>query len=102
MSAPKQIMTPETARVLTERLANIKAVAQFDQPGEPQSATLAHSLTDLEQSFRAVSEVLLPRLLDESATTEQLNDALLDIGEELRHILYHIKDTKFFGYLFDG
>ena len=33
--------------------------------------------------------------------SEQLNDVLLDIGEELRHVLYHIRDPKFFSYLYD-
>lgn len=101
MTMPKQLMTPDAAHFLTERLALIKTVSKFDQPGEPQSATLAHSLTDLEKSFRTVTDVLLPRLLDRTVTPEQLNDALLDVGEELRHILYHIRDPKFFGYLFN-
>jgi SUMO ligase MMS21 Smc5/6 complex component len=97
------LLTPEVARVLTERLTRISSVCQFDQPGEPQAATIAHSLSDLEQSFRTTLDTLLPKLLDESLTPEQLNDVLLEIGEELRHVLYHVRDPKFFGYLFaDG
>lgn len=95
------LMTQEAARQLSERLARLKTVSQFDQPREPQAATLAHSLTDLEQSFREILETLLPKLLDPSLNSDQLNDVLLDIGEELRHILYHIKDPKFFQYLID-
>lgn len=102
MNASRPLMTPEAALRLTERLARVKSVSQFDQPGEPQAATLAHSLTDLEKSFREIVETLLPRLLDESLASDQLNDVLLDIGEELRHVLYHIKDPKFFGYLTDN
>jgi hypothetical protein len=94
-------MTPTSVARLIERLSQVPSVSQFDQPGEPQSATLAHSLTDLEESFRAVVEVLLPKLLDNSLSPDQLNNVLLDIGEELRHVLYHIRDPKFFAYLFD-
>lgn len=101
MTASHSLMTPEVARRLTERLSRLKSVSQFDRPGEPQAATLAHSLTDLEKAFREVLEALLPRLLDESLGPEQLNDVLLDIGEELRHVLYHIRDPKFFDYLID-
>ncbi len=101
MTRSKLLMTPEAARRLTDRLARLKSVSQFDRPGEPQSATLAHSLTDLEKSFREILEELLPKLLDGSLDSEQLNDVLLDIGEELRHVLYHIKDPKFFDYLID-
>lgn len=99
MKKSHRLMTPEVAQRLTERLARIQAVSQFDRPGEPQSATLAHSLTDLEESFRELLETLFPKLLDESLSSEQLNDVLLDIGEELRHVLYHIRDPKFFGYV---
>jgi hypothetical protein len=91
-------LTPEQARLLTERLRPI--VSRYDQPGEPQSATMVHAFTDLEKSFQTFLDVLLPKLLDPSATTDQLNDTLSDIGEEFRHILYHIRDVKYFGYLF--
>lgn len=101
MNRSRPLMTPEAAQLLTERLSTIKAVSQFDRPGEPQAATLAHSLTDLEKSFLKITETLLPKLLDESLNPARLNDVLLDIGEELRHVLYHIKDPKFFGYLRD-
>jgi hypothetical protein len=92
-------LTPDAALRLAERLARLKAVSQFDVPGEPQAATLVHSMTDLEGSFRTILDVLLPKLLNASVDTDELNDVLLDIGEELRHVLYHIRDPKFFGYL---
>lgn len=101
MNASKFQMTPDAARRLAERLSHLKSVSQFDMPEEPQAATLAHSLTDLEKAFREVVDVLLPRLLDETLESDQLNDVLLDIGEELRHVLYHIRDPKFFDYLTD-
>jgi hypothetical protein len=47
-------------------------------------------------------DALLPRLLNDSLEPDELNEVLLDIGEELRHVLYHIRDPKFFGYLIDG
>ena len=101
MKTSRLLMTPENARQLAERLQRLESVTQFDQPGEPQAATLVHSLTDLEKSFREITDALLPRLLNKSLGPEQLNDVLLDIGEEFRHVLYHIKDPKFFGYLID-
>jgi hypothetical protein len=101
MNRSTLIMTPEVALRLMDRLSKVKSVSRFDRPGQPESGTLAHSLTDLEQSFREILDVLLPKLVDESLTPDQLNDVLLDVGEELRHVLYHIKDPKFFGYLLE-
>jgi hypothetical protein len=94
-------MTAEGIGKLTERLKKIGAVSQFDRPEEPQAATLAHSLKDLEKSFREILDTHLPKLLDETIQDDELNDVLLDIGEELRHVLYHIKDPRYFSYLHD-
>jgi|SRR6185437_5132619 len=93
-------MTSEKMLLLAARLQSIKSVSRYDVPGEPQSSTMAHAFTDLEQSFRQFVEVLLPKLLDPSTNADEATDILLDIGEEFRHILYHIRDVKYFGYLF--
>ena len=101
MNSRTKLLTPEAGRLLTERLSRIPAVRKFDLPGEPQAATIAHALSDLEESFRTTLEHLLPRVVDSQLTSDELNDVLLDIGEELRHILYHVKDPRFFDYLFE-
>lgn len=41
----------------------------------------------------------LPKLFSERLNEEQIDDLLHKIGEEIRHILYHIKDPKFYEYL---
>ena len=37
--------------------------------------------------------------MNDRASPEEILDALLEIGEEFRHILYHINDPKFYKYL---
>lgn len=82
---------------------HLPSVGQWDWPGEPLTGTLAHALLDLEQPFCTTLDELLPKLLDETLTAEQLDDVLFGIREELRHVLYHVKDTKFFSHmLFDA
>ncbi|MDX2362004.1 MAG: hypothetical protein QNK23_14435 [Crocinitomicaceae bacterium] len=87
--------------ILTKALQTSKKVNSFDEPNEPQSSVLAHSLLDCQESFKEVSENLIPKLFIEGASTEELEDALHDIGEELRHVLYHINDAKFYSYLIE-
>jgi hypothetical protein len=99
MSDQQRILSSRAAKELADRLGEIASVAQFDLPNEPQGSTVANALSDLEDSFSAVLNDLLPKLLDQTKSAEELDTVLLDIGEELRHILYHIKDTKYFGYL---
>jgi hypothetical protein len=87
--------------LLTQRLRNVPAVARLDAPNEPQASTIAYSLAELERSFREVVNNQLPRLLDQTLGERQLYETLLDIGEEFRHILYHLKDAAFYSYLVD-
>ena len=99
MNSQQKLMTAGSAKDLADRLAKVPSVSQFDLAGEPQGSTIAHALSDLEDSFSLVLSDLLPKLLDQTKSADELDDLLLDVGEELRHILYHIKDTRYFGYL---
>jgi hypothetical protein len=102
MKKHKKLLTPTRVVRLANRLSHIPEVAQFDMPGEPQGDTLAHALSHWEDSFAAILDELLPKLVkEEAASAEQTNDILHDLGDQLRHILYHIRDTKYFRYLLD-
>lgn len=76
----KELNEFQKLKKLAEKLQKYKYISKFDSDNEPEAWRLAHSLSDLEAVIQ---------------------NALLDIGEELRHILYHIKDPKFFDYLFE-
>jgi hypothetical protein len=84
---------------LAQRLSLLPSITKWDTPGEPQAHTMALGLHDVEQSCRRLVEELLPALRAGPPDAEALNDTLLDVGEELRHIYYHAKDIKFFAYL---
>ena len=90
----------EKIKQLAEKLQKYECVSKFDSDDEPEAWRLAHSLSDLEQSFKRVLDNYIPALC-EADNEEAVHNALLDIGEELRHILYHIKDPKFFAYLLE-
>ena len=86
---------------LAQLLSRCRDVARFDKGDESEAWTLAHAFSDLEESFSRVLEDQLPRLSAGELGEAETYALLLDIGEELRHIIYHIKDPKFYGYLFD-
>ncbi len=83
---------------LAERLSKCAEVTRFDGQ-EKEAWTLAHAFADLEESFRVFLDDQLPKLAQENLEPEEMHDLLLDIGEEFRHILYHIQDPKFYRYL---
>ena len=67
-----------------------------DRYGPEEPETLAHAFSDIEESLRKFLDQQLPKLADSSLQGEQLEDLLLDISEEFRHILYHLHDPEFF------
>lgn len=85
--------------VIADKLKKSKKVNSLDRPNESESETLAHAFLDIDESCRILTNELFPKLEFASLSEEEINELLLDIGEELRHILYHIKDPKFYGYL---
>lgn len=98
--APKRVLqSPDEIVSLAQRLTRVPDVSSFDEQDEPEAWALAHTLSDLEESFETALHKLMPKLVRPGITNEELDDVLLDIGEELRHILYHIENSKFYGYL---
>lgn len=85
---------------IAERLSKLPEVTRYDKGEHKEAWDLAHSFLDLEESFTKYKEDHLPKLTKQNLSDKELNDALLDIGEEFRHILYHIANPKFYEYLF--
>lgn len=97
----KKLLTIDRLMQLEQRLSKIPEIAQFDKPAEPQGHTLTHALAGWEDSFSRFLTELLPKLLNEKATNHELIDTVHDIGDELRHVLYHVHDVKYFRYLLE-
>lgn len=89
-------------RRLADVLSRCGSVTQFDTDSEKEAWTLAHCFADLEASFRAVLHQHLPALLsNDSLSPQDVGRVLHEIGEEFRHILYHVRDPRFYRYLLD-
>ena len=84
---------------LADKLSKCPEVSRYDTRDFPESSTLAHAFWDLEESFRKVLDVHLVKLVNEDLDPAAVNSILHDIGEEFRHILYHIKDPLYYRYL---
>jgi hypothetical protein len=59
----------------------------------------ADSLVDIRRSSESLSSELLPKLLTQRPESAEFDDTLDDIAEELRHIYYHIANTRLFNYI---
>lgn len=82
-------------------LKNNKKIAKFDDENGEEADRIAHSLIDIKDSFKDIYEKYVPLLENGNLNESKIDDVLLDIGEEFRHILYHIADMKYYNYLQD-
>ncbi len=72
--------------IIATTLRKSEKVNSHDSEEEKESETLAHSLLDMEESFKVILNELLPRLRTNNLSGEEVDDVLLDLGEEFRHM----------------
>ncbi|MCY7412777.1 MAG: hypothetical protein LH471_07040 [Salinibacterium sp.] len=86
---------------LFERSPRVRRLAAETDPAsiEDVASEAADSLVDIHRSAELLSSELLPRLQSQEPESAEFDDTLDDIAEELRHIHYHIVNTKLFDYV---
>lgn len=85
-------------QIIRDNLEKCKRITRHSTTEENQADTLANALIDIEESIQRINEQI-PKLYLKILTENEVDDLILDIGEELRHVLYHINDTRVYDYL---
>ncbi len=83
---------------LAKLLEGSTRVCTFGSKEDPEAWALAHALVDISESCDRICRSLLPALMS-AKEQHEIEGVLLDIGEELRHVLYHVKASRFYRYL---
>jgi hypothetical protein len=87
----------EEVRKLSSKIKNSNVIKKNLPKWEHEADVIAIALLEIKQSFEKIYKDYIYRFDNENKP----DDILLDIGEEFRHVLYHIKDMNYFSYLFD-
>lgn len=83
-------------RTLVEVLAQSPRVARFDSENFVEADALANAIVDMEKTFKVLIADVFPKLLASIGSAEATDEALWEMRDNLRHIVYHIKDCKTF------
>jgi hypothetical protein len=86
-------------KCLVNNFRKLDKINSYDSDKEKESDTLANAILDIAESSSLIVNELVPKLTANDISESQIEDILHEIGEEFRHILYHIKDSKYYGYL---
>jgi RHS repeat-associated protein len=85
---------------LAKLFERVERLRTFGSHEDPESWALAHTLVDISESCEKICRSMVPALM-RTQDEQAIEDSLHDIGEELRHIHYHIKLSRFYRYLQD-
>jgi hypothetical protein len=88
----------EKLNVVKRNIEKCERVTKHSTNEESQVDTLANALLDIDESIQILKEQISKLYLNDLAK-DDVEDLILDIGEELRHIIYHINDTRVYDYL---
>ncbi len=94
------LSSTEAMKALAARLERCTQIASLNDDGHNEAWTLTHSLSDLAASSEAYLKVL-PTLVDERLEGDRLVQQLIDVVNELQHMLYHLEDPRFFRQLLE-
>jgi len=86
---------------LVKKLSESSTLRKLDRPNERGAETFAHALLDMSESFKKVESELLPKI-ERAEHDSEIEDAIFQIREEVRHILYHVKDAGLFEDILEG
>ncbi|MDZ4865242.1 MAG: hypothetical protein SGJ01_17620 [Gemmatimonadota bacterium] len=89
---------------LVKQLSAAPKLIELGKPLGPEgtdelATELAAGLMDVRRSSDRIFRELLPRLHELQPTDEDFADVLHAIGEEYRHIYYHLRHTRFYDYV---
>jgi hypothetical protein len=95
----------DRVKALAQRLRSLRVVEaaarrRANGSVDEEAWQIATGIADIEESTHRLFGEIVPRLL--RAESEEEASGLLElVGEEYRHIMYHIRDTKLFDFIAD-
>lgn len=96
MTIQRYLGTAEEIKSLSKYLLNCQYLQKITTQTDKEAWDLALTLSEFEESFGKFLCDQLPNLIRHQKDKSKLDDLLLEIREELKHVLYHILDSDFF------
>jgi hypothetical protein len=84
-------------QTLADALARFQLLAGYAgrTPDEPVEWETSYTVCEIMRSLRKIEKEYLPALIS-AVDRDRANDALHELREELRHVIYHINDSTYF------
>lgn len=91
----------DKTNALAMRIPDSGAVSHLSDEGHDESHAVAHFLVELAEFSLNITQLVGKVMPFKTMRREDIEDALTDIGEEIRHLTILISTTRYYGYLTD-
>lgn len=81
---------------ISDMLRKCAAVTRHDSSGHSEADAIAHAVLDMESTFVFLKNEVFPKLSSGALSGDDAVEVLWEIRDQLRHIVYHIRDCKSF------
>jgi hypothetical protein len=88
----------EATQTLATVLAVLPAISKVGTAQEPGAWIVAYALADIVDTCSRLT-AHVESLKSHSLTPEAVHTAVVEIGEDLRHILYQVQASRYYDYL---
>jgi hypothetical protein len=88
----------EKLSLVAKNLAKKKNLTSNKDSNEDQIQTMSHGLVDIEEAIKGM-DVLIKKLYMTVLSEDEVDEILTDIGDDLRHLIYHVRDMEYYEYL---
>lgn len=93
MKEPTVHHTAAKIVALENLLSQFDVIRQYDGDGELEASRIANGVYDIISSAEAIKHILKT---ENPSDQDKMIDMLMEVGEHLRHIDYHLRDMRFF------
>lgn len=91
---------PADVKQLAEQLSSLDIISKMDLDGDSEAWKMAIAFADISDSFARFNDELLPELVS-SRRDQDIKNVLVEIGDEFRHVIYHVFELGFYAPLRD-
>jgi hypothetical protein len=93
-SSENPLASVDAMKGLAERLEHCLQISKLNDETHNEAWVLVHSLSDIADSADGYLK-LLPRLTDDTLQGNELVQYLIEIVNQLQHLLYHLEEPRF-------
>lgn len=87
---------------LYRKISLLKKVSELSGDGHDEAESIANLMIDCREALIEIDDLLQRFSAKSDLTEEDIENLIVECGDQLRHIMYHVGDCRYYSYWFPG